>query len=91
MLEEPSAYAFAREHEIVPQALRSRLGWKTKHDRTAAHEQAYAALGYTLANAPEREEIVMIDGEDGRQFLLGWRAIIGLGCRASARASIPWR
>ena len=42
----------------------------------ANQEQTYAALGYTLANAPEREEVVMIVAEDGRQFLLGWRAII---------------
>ena len=45
-------------------------------DTQEQQAQAYAALGYTLANAPEREEVVMVDGEDGRQFLLGWRAII---------------
>ena len=46
-------YAFAREHEVVPQALRQRLGWKTVHDRTAA--RIMAAFPLTL---PRDRELI---------------------------------
>jgi hypothetical protein len=36
----------------------------------------YAAMGYTLANHPERREVVTIDAEDGTKFLTALRDII---------------
>jgi hypothetical protein len=49
-----SADPFAREHdEVVPQALRRRLGWKAAHDRTAA--QIMAEFRLTL---PRDRELI---------------------------------
>jgi hypothetical protein len=36
----------------------------------------YAALGYTLANHPDRREVVQIEAEDGTEFLTASREII---------------
>jgi hypothetical protein len=38
--------------------------------------QRYAALGYTLANAPDRQEIIVIQAEDEKEFLTAKREII---------------
>lgn len=36
----------------------------------------YAAMGYTLANAPDRQEMIVIEAADGRELLLAKRAIV---------------
>jgi hypothetical protein len=48
-------------------------------ERNLTEEQAgllYAALGYTLANHPDRREVVLIEAEDGTEFLTASREII---------------
>jgi hypothetical protein len=39
-------------------------------------ELRYAALGYSLENAPDREEIILIEAEDEKEFLSAIRVII---------------
>src|SRR5262249_23989354 len=39
-------------------------------------ELLYAALGYTLANHPERREVINIDADDGTEMLWALRDII---------------
>ena len=46
-------------------------------------ERRYAALGFTFANAPDREEVIFIEAADGRELLMARREIIRL---ASGRA-----
>jgi hypothetical protein len=36
----------------------------------------YAAMGYTLANAPDRQEVIEIEADDGHELLQGTREII---------------
>jgi hypothetical protein len=54
--------------------------WKSSNlgDGTSLEETArrYAAMGYTLANAPDRREVVVIDADDGREFLQAHREIL---------------
>jgi hypothetical protein len=62
-------YAFAAE------------AWMSKNfmgPNMSEEEEArrYAALGYTLANAPDRKEIVTIEAADGRELLYAMREIV---------------
>jgi hypothetical protein len=55
--------------------------WTSKSfmDRNMGEEEEarrYAALGYTLENAPDREEIVTLEAADGRELLHAIRTII---------------
>ena len=53
--------------------------WTLKHPEQLTLEQTalqYAALGYTLANHPDRCEVVQVDGEDATEVLNGFRDII---------------
>lgn len=54
--------------------------WKSNFEHSAMDEEAsarrYAELGYTLANAPNREEIIAIYAVDGREVLMAMRTII---------------
>jgi hypothetical protein len=43
---------------------------------TAQHAERYGALGHTLANAPDRVELVLIQAYDGTRFLQAQRDII---------------
>jgi hypothetical protein len=50
------------------------FGYPTMSEEEEARR--YAALGYTLTNAPDRKEIVGIEATNGREFLLAEREII---------------
>jgi hypothetical protein len=44
-------------------------------------ERRYAAMGYTLENAVDRREAVVIDADDGREYLQAKREIVRPGHR----------
>jgi hypothetical protein len=59
---------------------RAMEGWKlVDYGKNMTKEQAaiqYAAMGYTLANHPDRRELVALDAEDGTEALTAFRDII---------------
>jgi hypothetical protein len=67
------------ENEVVRYA-RATEAWMLKEpEPVMTEEQAalrYAALGYTLANHPDRREIVQISGEDATEVLFAFRDVI---------------
>jgi hypothetical protein len=69
-----------RRYASIAEAWIAEMG--EKDDTEEQSQQNYAALGYTLRNAPNREEAVLIIAEDARQFLVSRRAIIRSGQKA---------
>jgi hypothetical protein len=66
--------------------------WTSKSfmDRNMGEEEEarrYAALGYTLENAPDREEIVTLEAADGRDFCMPYARLFAPHTAAPISAS----
>ena len=62
-----------RRYAIAAECWKSSAGVSRDEEESA---RRYAELGYTLANAPDREEVVCLSAVDDREVLMAFRAIV---------------
>jgi hypothetical protein len=63
------------ENDIVRYA-RAVESWTVAFGAEEQIDLRYAAMGYTLANHPDRREVILIEANDGSEFLTAFRDII---------------
>jgi hypothetical protein len=67
-----------REMDVVRYAVAMEC-WASPGLKEVTQEEAqqrYAALGYTLANAPDRQELMLVEAEDEKEFLTAMREVV---------------